>query len=467
MIDGGSNMLSLLSLPTEVLHTILTEVNHTDLASLSQTCGVLHRFIKHDALLWKQTYLSAFDKPIRDPQSSEPDWKSKIQRIVTLQKILQSPNPDVKRENLDWVVEEISSLLHGAAHCARPSPNPDAGRCVSNQNNSRNVALLTDLFDSDHQVNINNLVCGSSLFEKSGYPTMRPYETEEQRQNAAKLHVLYGVPVDLVGVKEATHPFARSRIYDLRYYTDKTRWGPFSRDGNMDIDWEDLEAVLILIAYNFRIFRKRTNGAVAEMWDEPFAGIAPDAWPIVKEPELPLEDPYGCHGTWMRVVCFLDYTDLYAFNFTDEAARHKDPREHPKDPLNNEEAIRLITCKLTVTSIEKPGPEDGQDLPAVHFRGNSRSRHTGWDPNADSKLRGVVRLMKNGHIRWTTWSIFHGEERWRSEGIQIGGIRSARGIVGNWFDKDFDLQGPVGPTAFWKISDKIVDDDKIPQMPWT
>jgi len=27
------------------------------------------------------------------------------------------------------------------------------------------------------------------------------------------------------------------------------------------------------------------------------------------------------------------------------------------------------------------------------------------------------------------------EERWRSEGIQIGGVRSARGVLGYWFDK--------------------------------
>jgi hypothetical protein len=27
------------------------------------------------------------------------------------------------------------------------------------------------------------------------------------------------------------------------------------------------------------------------------------------------------------------------------------------------------------------------------------------------------------------------EERWASEGIQVGGIRSARGVLGHWFDK--------------------------------
>jgi hypothetical protein len=49
------------------------------------------------------------------------------------------------------------------------------------------------------------------------------------------------------------------------------------------------------------------------------------------------------------------------------------------------------------------------------------------------------------------------EERWRSEGIQIGGPRSGRGVLGNWFDKDFDRHGPAGPTAFWKVSDHIED----------
>jgi len=51
----------------------------------------------------------------------------------------------------------------------------------------------------------------------------------------------------------------------------------------------------------------------------------------------------------------------------------------------------------------------------------------------------------------------YSEERWRSEGIQIGGPRSGRGVLGNWFDKDFDRHGPAGPTAFWKVSDYIED----------
>ncbi|KAG9229103.1 hypothetical protein BJ875DRAFT_475799, partial [Amylocarpus encephaloides] len=46
---------------------------------------------------------------------------------------------------------------------------------------------------------------------------------------------------------------------------------------------------------------------------------------------------------------------------------------------------------------------------------------------------------------------------WRSEGIQLGGIRSARGVFGNWFDQDMEnKRGSAGPTAFWKVRDDIV-----------
>ncbi|KAK2932496.1 hypothetical protein FoTM2_006954 [Fusarium oxysporum f. sp. vasinfectum] len=106
--------------------------------------------------------------------------------------------------------------------------------------------------------------------------------------------------------------------------------------------------------------------------------------------------------------------------------------------------------KVNVTSIEEPGPEDGQELPVVHFRGVSRSLDDSFDDNANSNIRGTTRLTKEGEVRWTTFSIFHGVERWRSEGVQIGGVRSARGVVGNWFDSDYDAHGPAGPTAFWK-----------------
>lgn len=56
------------------------------------------------------------------------------------------------------------------------------------------------------------------------------------------------------------------------------------------------------------------------------------------------------------------------------------------------------------------------------------------------------------------------EERWRSECIQTGGLRSARGMLGTWFDKDYNPEGPAGPTAFWKISDSLIKHDHHPPL---
>jgi hypothetical protein len=79
-----------------------------------------------------------------------------------------------------------------------------------------------------------------------------------------------------------------------------------------------------------------------------------------------------------------------------------------REPITTTEATRLITMKIQVTSIEEPDEKDGKDLPVVHFKGMSRSMHASWDPNANSKLLGSVRLTPNGDVRWTTLSIFHG-----------------------------------------------------------
>lgn len=142
--------------------------------------------------------------------------------------------------------------------------------------------------------------------------------------------------------------------------------------------------------------------------------------------------------------------------------------------------------RLKVTKVEAPDPPNKSSLPIVHFDGRSRSMDASWDPNANSKIRGTVRLTPDGEVRWTTVSIFSGyvhvhcsafgnvtdvaisEERWCSEGIQPGGPRSARGVVGTWFDKDHDPHGPAGPTAFWKVAQipGVDDESDEEDAPW-
>ena len=88
-------------------------------------------------------------------------------------------------------------------------------------------------------------------------------------------------------------------------------------------------------------------------------------------------------------MCFLDYNDFFNYNFP--GSDHL-PSSVPRHALDVGEATRLILMKIHVTKIEAPGPEDGQELPVVHFEGFSRSLDGSWDENANSDLRGEVNI---------------------------------------------------------------------------
>lgn len=231
----------------------------------------------------------------------------------------------------------------------------------------------------------------------------------KRQQICAKLHCLYGVPVRYIQRNSTTssrynlrynnlpiHPYVRSRVYDLRQHTDGTFWGPFIDDGSQEVDWEKLESIMIIIDHNLNL-NKRDAGLYFDhdkyipAWDEAFAGAYPFSYfskpcHLPNEPMAPLEnqDPYNVTGTWSRVVCYLDYTDLHNFNYPEEQSGQ------PRPPLDSEEVTRFITMKITVTKIKPPGEDDGQELPVVHFKGISSALRPSWDPNANSKIRGQI-----------------------------------------------------------------------------
>ena len=232
---------------------------------------------------------------------------------------------------------------------------------------------------------------------------LRPKKYDEQL--SAKLHCLYGAPINSIrrdptasrytlrGDTRQIHPWARSRVYDLRQHSDHTLWGPFLDDGSLDVDWEKVEAIMVILNYNLKLSAESHRGfeGMMNLPNKPFTGTTPYSFASPKqsvpmEPAISLEaqDPYNVTGTWMRVVCFLDYTDLFEFNFNNDPVR----TDQPRGPIYNQEAIRLITMKIRVTKIQPPGEEDGQRLPVVHFQGKSASLKPSWDPNANSKIKG-------------------------------------------------------------------------------
>ncbi|KAL8635468.1 MAG: hypothetical protein Q9228_007039 [Teloschistes exilis] len=526
----------LLQLPQELLHTILLNVGPADLAAL-RCCRALDRFIKHDALLFKQVYLRHFD--VKDDQPIE-DWRAALERLVRFEKIMSSSDHRMKLHEMDTITACVEFLVKSAAA----------------KGTSLNINLLGRLFGIQKNIDV---LCNSSLFnwpsppvsplgitsldrpsprlrtrsQSDASPPLEttpssrrnvpayspdpdqvhiPYETDENErlsfysdeslpiitapisssipapksgQQSAKLHCLYGLPVQHLPRSRSashhhnlracqgnqTHPFARSRVYDLRQHTENSLWGPFLSDGSLSVDWEKMEALTIILAHNIRHFSDKycePNSILLPRRHEPFAGATPYSLslpPTDPQIERPLrnvsalQDPYNITGVWMRVVCFLDYRELFTFNFSEDQPLPNLPRP----PLDTEEAIRFITMKLEATRIEPPGEGDGERLPVVHFKGVSTIALPSIDPNANSQIRGTVRLTPEDEVRWTTFSVFHGEERWRSESIQMGGVQAARGVVGYWFDKDFDEYGPAGPTSFWKVSNDL-DYDVTPEL---
>ncbi|KAF9772343.1 hypothetical protein IL306_009962 [Fusarium sp. DS 682] len=390
-----------------------------------------------------------------------------------------------QKSELEFVHDTVTRLLKNA------SPSHDEAINLSKTHApSRNVALLQSLFSRDDTAEA--FLQGSSLFNRlrrqptrdsTSAPTSCDDGYRTLQQKSAHLHCLYSRPILNVGRLRSmkTYPYACSKVYDLRQFTQNTGWGPFKDNGTFAVDWEKVEAILIVLGHN--IGAKRLIARIfAEVWDSPFSGSFQNSFmapPPRDISSLEARDPYGVTGTWYRIrfqiVCFLDYSDFFAFNFGDLELITPDAL---RPPLDVGEATRIIMMKIHVTSIEEPDPDDGQGLPVVHFRGVSRSLDDSFDDNANSNIRaganmstfnvkGTARLTKEGEVRWTTFSIFHGVERWRSEGVQIGGVRSARGVVGNWFDRystktpgfqqftnieysDYDVHGPAGPTAFWK-----------------
>lgn len=386
-------MAQFLELSHELLHCIFIEVSPSDLAALSASCRSLHSYIRNNRLLHKDLYVRHYDEP-----SEDTEWEAALHEVVKLEKLFDCPVRQTKKENLAFAAAGIERLVNTAS---------------KDHEESRNIEILNAAFhDTD---NIDTFLCSSSLFDRAGNELQTPAETEELRQASAKLHCLYGVPIDvlpsartftsllltqLTGVTGGsatitlttsntgttarrssegneppssftrsntrpllTHTFARSKVYDLREYSEGSLWGPFLADGSQRVDWEKVEAIMIVLGFNLRKFADRSGGRFPRVWEDPFVGATSGSYhapPRIETPseedheeeeemepemkrvrdlalDLDSRDPYGVSGSWMRVVCFLDYNDLYAFNFTERI-----PEDQRREPIDTEEGtIRL------------------------------------------------------------------------------------------------------------------------------
>jgi len=205
----------------------------------------------------------------------------------------------------------LTRLLQRASHSsgAPPSSSPSPS---SSSSSSRNAALLARLFEDE--ATREAFLCRSFLFERArGHVGRFADPPRPAHRLAAHLHCLYGAPVLRCGRAAARgrgggprlYPFACSKVYDLRQHTEATRWGPFAADGSGRVDWEKVEAVLLVLRSNMR--DKGLDGfrLFANLWNAPFVGSWPHSYrprpPLRERSELDERDPYGVAGTWLRV----------------------------------------------------------------------------------------------------------------------------------------------------------------------
>ena len=80
--------------------------------------------------------------------------------------------------------------------------------------------------------------------------------------SALPLEVRQTEYLDIDG-SEYLHPYARSRLYDLRRYKPSNYWGPFMDDGSGRIDWEKVQAIYIVLGFGLRMLSERVPGSMS------------------------------------------------------------------------------------------------------------------------------------------------------------------------------------------------------------
>lgn len=193
------------------------------------------------------------------------------------------------------------------------------------------TSQLTQAFENSENLDV--FLYRSSLYRHAGTDAQNAAVNQEDRQLSAKIHCLYGIPDTTAGRRAlSTHHFARSRVYDLRNYTDLNQWGPFLNDGSMRVDWEAIESLMIDIGYSSGLCCPRFLPKFRVPWSKPFEGVVKERDNVLKthpsnllqDPEIPLDlkDPYGVSGFYSRIICFLGKVTVSKAHFLHGLYQH-------------------------------------------------------------------------------------------------------------------------------------------------
>jgi hypothetical protein len=194
----------------------------------------------------------------------------------------------------------------------RPKPNNDSypeyiGTLVN-----------PDFNDDIIRVNRDAILCRSETFFRTEDNEEGSPDEDDIQQLSAKLHCFKGMNSghDAVSLYwNIAVPYARSKVYDLRNYTAKTRWGPFRRDGSLYVDWVMVEAIMLVISWNSMLLTTAPElvwqsnlfntpwyrGDFHHSHNANMDGSLASDYPENRDFALDRLDPYGVTGRYRRV----------------------------------------------------------------------------------------------------------------------------------------------------------------------
>ncbi|KAI0296651.1 hypothetical protein BC826DRAFT_1004124 [Russula brevipes] len=360
-------------MPPELAERTLALCHPRDVAAFAQTCRRAHAL------------------HTRTIAATGVDWRAKLQRRVRAERIARRDGD--RREFVDVVLECIREAAAPRLGASSSTDGSTSSTSTSAREPSNNLSWVTRV-----------LALGESPWIKAFLRLEQPESVSPRSLSSASemlrahlaLSLDHGAGTDAPEKLRALRRVSRAHVYDLRNYAREVHWGPFTPAGDC-VNWTHVNAIVTVVTMNLRDF-----------------GVH---WPKEFRPQSMRSslDWAGVEGQWMRIVCFCDYRRAH-IPFCEQNSGWN-PGFFDDE---FQEASRLLLLDLRLISVESdPGALEklpDPSRPPITFGGTMRGFNS--DEVLNRSVRGTVRVMRDGNIRWSFVSIYNRHDQWRLVSIE-------------------------------------------------
>ncbi|KAI0318768.1 hypothetical protein OF83DRAFT_1038946, partial [Amylostereum chailletii] len=100
------------------------------------------------------------------------------------------------------------------------------------------------------------------------------------------------------------------------------------------------------------------------------------------------------------------------------------------------EVMRIVPITMRVVRYERSG---WPGRPTIYVKGELSGTEN------EVRVWGKVEMVGEGDVRWSLFSSREGGDgTWVSEGVQLGGLGSATGVLGMWTGAEHEHMDPIG-----------------------